>query len=656
MLIKVQILSMSLEKILRIAAIAPGNYARFLKAGLIAQESNLLPDWESAFARIEPIDKQRVRSQPGDFLVNAKDIVYRGMTSGTKGIHFTYFAGQAWNQARLAARVRSLLWWGIDEQIPIVNVASRLQPIRSVDLALVGEINSALIDSLIDLLSSRLTVIRGYPSRLYEVAVQLQSIKLPAVKAVISTGECLYEFQRSLLTKVFQAPVIDEYGCQETGISGFTCPEAGQLHLDSDRCLYEIIDGELVSTDLFNETMPMIRYRCGDVLEISSNPCTCGRPGPTAKVLGRVEDRIYTLQDRAFAGPIKIEPMKPLSPEQTCSAQDWITALTKGKWQQIFSVPTYPEGIHRSVVDLMTQLIQPNLISNSALPPSTQSLIQTVLQLPKHPNAEIESMIVRSLSLACTSAAHQPEFAAAIYHAALARQPENGLDRSIAGLAIADSSQKLPVSSSLDRLNIHHLLKAFEILIQTRKASVAIAPVLPILVGDFTFFAPRFSSAILSHWFMLFHGQSLPLEGIDDPFLRSWLMWRYHLLEKDRNLWLAFSQLENAAQTPLEQARVQLEEGYGELAMRQTLDPEKWLPRIQQHAGILTQGLPSQQIDPIPWSPILRAIAPALLKAGQSELAYQCLMLSTCPTSTVSNFERHAQVNGKQSVLGLRSQ
>jgi phenylacetate-CoA ligase len=318
---KAQIFLMTLEKILRIAAIAPGNYSRFLKAGLIDQDAHLLPGWESAFSRIEPIDKQIVRSQPGNFLANAKDIVYRGMTSGTKGIHFTYFAGQTWNQARLAARARSLSWWGIDEQTPIVNVASRLQPIRAVDLALVGEINSALIDSLVDLLSSRLVVIRGYPSRLYEVAVQLQSMKVSAVKAVICTGECLYEFQRSLFSKVFQAPVIDEYGCQETGISGFTCPEAGQLHLDSDRCLYEMIDGELVSTDLFNETMPMVRYRCGDVLEINSEACTCGRPGPTAKVLGRVEDRIYTLQDRAFAGSIKMEPMKPLPPEQTCSAQ-----------------------------------------------------------------------------------------------------------------------------------------------------------------------------------------------------------------------------------------------------------------------------------------------------------------------------------------------
>jgi phenylacetate-CoA ligase len=274
------------------------------------------------------------------------------------------------------------------------------------------------------------------------------------------------------------------------------------------------------------------------------------------------------------------------------------------------------------------------------------------MQLPKHQNPEIEAIIIRSLLLACTSAAHQPEFAAAIYQTAIARQPENTLDQSIARLAIADSSQKLPVTRSLDRLNIHHLLKAFEILIQTRRTSVAISPLLPVLVGDFTFFAPRFNSAILSHWFMLFQGQSLPLEGtIDDPFVRSWLMWRYSLLERDRNLWLAFSQLENAAQTPLEQARVQLEEGYGELAMRQTLDPEKWMPRLQQHAGILTQGLPSQQIDPIPWSPILRAIAPVLLQSGQADLAYQCLMLSTCPTSTVSNFERHAKVNGKQSVL-----
>ncbi len=649
-----------LQKILSIAAPIPGNYARFLKAGLIDQDAKLVLEWQSAFQKLEPIDKQIVRSHPENFLANAQDIVYRGMTSGTKGIHFTYFAGQAWNQARIQARQRSLSWWGIDEQTPIVNVASRLQPIRAVDLAVVGPINSALIDSLLKLLSSRLMVIRGYPSRLCEVAIQLQSMKLPAIIAVICTGECLYDFQRSLLSKVFQAPVIDEYGCQETGISGFTCPEAGQLHLDSDRCFYEIIDDELVTTDLLNETMPMVRYRCGDVLEINSRPCACGRSSLTAQVLGRVEDRKYLLQDRQFAGRVKMEPMSPLPSEQTCSTIEWIDSLTKGSWNQIFNSPTYPEHVDRAVVNLLTQLIQPNIVSNTALPQVTQSLIQSVIQTPKNPDPAIEAIIVRTLFLACTSSAHQPEFAKSIYQATLERQSNNSLDHLIATLTLGMSPEKISVISNLDRLSIHHLLKSFEVLIQTKKTSVAISPLLSLLVGDFTFFAPRFSSAILTHWFALFHGNPPPLEGtIEDPFIRAWLRWRHHLLQSDlfelpsrgRNLWSAFSQLEDIAQTPLEQARIQLEQGYGELAMRQTLNPEKWVPILQQHAGILTQGLPSQQIDPIPWSPILRAIAPSLLQSGQSDLAYQCLMLSTCPTSTVSNFERHARVNGKQSVL-----
>ncbi len=304
-----------LKRVLEAAAIASGNRDRLAAAGLINPTSSkhtvqLSPDWQKAFLNLRPIDKQTIRSNPGLFVADVDDVVYRGTTSGSRGQSFIYFAGSAWNEARIQARRRSLAWWGIDDNSPIVNVASRLLPVRAIDVAIAGQPNQDFLQLLCNLLAERPVVIRGYPSRLCEVATQLYHTGTPAVVAVLCTGECLFDYQRSLLEAVFQAPVVEEYGCQETGISGLTCPEAGRLHLDAERCLYEVIDGQLVTTDLLNHVMPLVRYKCGDLIDLDTEPCPCGRPGLTGKILGRIEDGIRTLEGIKRPGEITMPPLE----------------------------------------------------------------------------------------------------------------------------------------------------------------------------------------------------------------------------------------------------------------------------------------------------------------------------------------------------------
>jgi phenylacetate-CoA ligase len=110
-----------------------------------------------------------------------------------------------------------------------------------------------------------------------------------------------------------------------------TCPEAGRLHLDSgtpldsrktNRCLYEIINGELVTTDLFNYVMLLVSYKCGDILELESKPCSCGRPGLTAKVLGRVEDKIRTFNGLKYPGQITMPSLPGILNYQVVRQQE----------------------------------------------------------------------------------------------------------------------------------------------------------------------------------------------------------------------------------------------------------------------------------------------------------------------------------------------
>jgi len=729
-----------LKRVLEAAATAPGNRERFLKANLIettsSQESaQLAPNWHESFEKLAPIDKQTIRQHPGLFIANADDVVYRGMTSGSRGQSFIYFAGTEWNEVRTLARRRSLHWWSIDDHTPIINVASRLMPVRAIDVAIAGAINSDFIDLLLTLLNQRLFALRGYPSRLCEVATKLYGQSLPPVIAVICTGECLFDYQRTLLEAIFQAPVIEEYGCQETGISGLTCPEAGRLHLDSDRCLYEIIDGRLVTTDLFNRIMPLVRYKSGDLIKLNSQLCDCGRPGLTGNILGRIEDGVRTLDGIKRSSEITMPPLDGILNYQVLRREgteidiwlqpvnvnelsleplitwvhktfgevdaqiflddnqqinpipeliddtDWIDSISFGSWTSWLQSPVLPKGEANKAAQLLKQLVAPTVVMDLGMPPTTQELLNEILDTPPSQYLEVEWITARILLFSCNFLALEPQ-GALIYHQA-ARRLQNAVaqmsqlnEASMLDLLIPSlfldintaksiwSDRSLPVSGCLDTFNIQNLLYAFEPAWRRAIASgsntvvKALRPILAILIGDLNFFAPRFGTWLLAHWCELVHGQSVTGENTpqapdNDQFLTAWLAWRQQLLGGEHNTKAVWSALEAAAQSPEERARVELERGYGMLVRGQALEPAEWLNILETKAGMLSPGLPSEDVDPIPWIPILRSLAQPLLEKGEHELAYQCLVASAVPSSRTSAFERLAlQVNNKQSVVG----
>ena len=360
-----------LRDVLTAATAAPGNRLRFLEVGLIDRAGVLATDWQTAFARLKPLTKSELRSQPGQFLAQATDIVYRGKTSGTSAAAFTYFAGRRWNEKRLEARHRRLKAWDIEATVPMVNLASRLFPVRAQDSSLVGKVNSAFLETLLSLQADSPIILRGYPSRLCEVAIALQNIQrypLSSVVAIIATGECLFESQRSLLTQTFQAPILNEYGCQESGISGLSCPEVGRLHLDSDRCLYEIVDGELLTTDLYNYAMPMVRYSSQDVLKLFSDSCPCGRPGLTAQVLGREEDVMVVQGERRWPGELKLPPFQDilgyqiqLHPERN---RLWVQPAASGSQLDLTSLKAWSKA---TLGEKSTEVIVESCLSPSTL-------------------------------------------------------------------------------------------------------------------------------------------------------------------------------------------------------------------------------------------------------------------------------------------------
>ncbi len=140
------------------------------------------------------------------------------------------------------------------------------------------------------------TLMEKFTGRLRESGVKPKPF--PSLKVIIPTSEMAHERQRIDWREYYGVPVADEYGCTEAGILGVACPE-GNWHVPVESVLVEYVPLEqetndeqaysIVVTDLFNKSMPIIRYDVGDSALPGDAPCPCGRGLPTMKsFLGRI--------------------------------------------------------------------------------------------------------------------------------------------------------------------------------------------------------------------------------------------------------------------------------------------------------------------------------------------------------------------------------
>ncbi|MBW1803234.1 MAG: AMP-binding protein, partial [Deltaproteobacteria bacterium] len=124
---------------------------------------------------------------------------------------------------------------------------------------------------------------------------------------------------RARIEEVWQAKAYDHYGCSEgTCPIGGECQEQNGLHCSEDILIPEIIDrngnqvapgeqGELVISNIFSKTMPLLRFKTGDIVTYVNEPCACGRETIRIKVIGRNDDMILIKGNNVF--PSSIEEM-----------------------------------------------------------------------------------------------------------------------------------------------------------------------------------------------------------------------------------------------------------------------------------------------------------------------------------------------------------
>ena len=156
-------------------------------------------------------------------------------------------------------------------------------------------------------------MLRGYPSAIHLLSKMNRASETPLkLRSVVSVAEHATEEVKRAIGESFDCPVYNHYGSMEASSIARDCTENGSLHVDSHACLVEIVDekgrprksgeGEIVVTPLFNTTMPLLRFRLGD-LASWGNRCSCGRETPVLKGLsGRMDDCIVLPSGRTQPG------------------------------------------------------------------------------------------------------------------------------------------------------------------------------------------------------------------------------------------------------------------------------------------------------------------------------------------------------------------
>jgi phenylacetate-CoA ligase len=155
----------------------------------------------------------------------------------------------------------------------------------------------------------------GYPSSLSLLAQMWPSDTPPRFcpKAIITSGETLFPFQKTAIEERFGCRVSDQYSAGgEMGPVISMC-EAGNYHEHPESGIIEVLDqdgqpvppgcsGEIVVTGFTNWTMPLIRYRTGDEAQLEAlGLCDCRRTFRRfSRIDGKIGDRLILPDGRVL--------------------------------------------------------------------------------------------------------------------------------------------------------------------------------------------------------------------------------------------------------------------------------------------------------------------------------------------------------------------
>ncbi|MFN8528523.1 MAG: hypothetical protein U0670_07920 [Anaerolineae bacterium] len=275
------------------------------------------------------LEKESLRAEPHAFVADDCDLrsLYHIHTSGTTGTPInTWWPKKMVREHYALHEARARRWYGVDRHMPFAMLGGQLvapveqtKPPFWVKNYAMHQLYMSSYHLAPAYLPAYIAAIRAhnaqfilaYTSSVYALAkgIAQAGIEPPKLKAIITNAEPVYDFQRTTIEQVFGCRVYETYGQSESVAFGSEC-QSGHLHqwpeigwveiMEGDRPLPIGETGDIVSTGLLNDAMPLIRYRIGDRASLTTGEeSRCGHRLPQwGKIEGRIDDVLYTRDGR----------------------------------------------------------------------------------------------------------------------------------------------------------------------------------------------------------------------------------------------------------------------------------------------------------------------------------------------------------------------
>lgn len=251
------------------------------------------------------------------------DKLYVNNTSGSSGHPLTfakdyYTQARVWAYKKMFSNMHGIDYFASKEAkfygMPKSTKALLIQKLKDAILNrvrfVVFDLSDAVFDEWLERFrTKRFEYIYGYTSSivlfcryLIKNGIVLNEI-CPTLKVVIVTSEVCSAEDKAIIKKACGVEARNEYGTADAGLIGYEC-QYGNIHLAEENVYVESTasDGLLV-TDLFNKSFPLVRYRIGDMAELSEEPCRCGSHNRVVKSLqGRTNDVALLKSGRMIPG------------------------------------------------------------------------------------------------------------------------------------------------------------------------------------------------------------------------------------------------------------------------------------------------------------------------------------------------------------------
>lgn len=159
----------------------------------------------------------------------------------------------------------------------------------------------------------RIRYVYGYAAALYTFALYCKRnrVDLTQIQAAFSTSENLTQLYRKTIEETWKCQVMDCWGCRDAGLATFEVKRG--YYFVGYNSILESIDrmddgmGTMLSTNILNYSMPLLRYEFGDVARLVNSEEARAETGYNGQlvtgVMGRISDMIHLRNGHILTAP-----------------------------------------------------------------------------------------------------------------------------------------------------------------------------------------------------------------------------------------------------------------------------------------------------------------------------------------------------------------